>query len=198
MTKADVIDSVCNKVGFSKKDSAEIVEMVFDTLKDTLERGEKIKLSGFGNFVVREKKSRVGRNPQTGQEIEISARRVLTFRPSQVLKNAHNKAEEEARSPVDGPRDGCYDAAPCRLPCRGVAQPGSALAWGASGRWFKSSRPDHWRPLISPEVPERSGASAFGEAAAGRKLAAKVRCFLSGTTAAGSRSRTIGKHRLSQ
>jgi integration host factor subunit alpha len=92
MTKADVIDSVCSKVGFSKKESAEIVEMVFDTLKDTLERGEKIKLSGFGNFVVREKKSRVGRNPQTGQEIEISARRVLTFRPSQVLKNALNKA----------------------------------------------------------------------------------------------------------
>jgi len=90
MTKADVIDSVCGKVGFSKKESAEIVEMVFDTLKDT--RGEKIKLSGFGNFVVREKKSRVGRNPQTGQEIEISARRVLTFRPSQVLKNALNKS----------------------------------------------------------------------------------------------------------
>ena len=84
--------SVCSKVGFSKKESAEIVEMVFDTLKDTLERGEKIKLSGFGNFVVREKKSRVGRNPQTGQEIEISARRVLTFRPSQVLKNALNSS----------------------------------------------------------------------------------------------------------
>src|SRR5215212_8318162 len=98
MTKADVIESVCNKVGFSKKESAEIVEMVFDTLKDTLERGEKIKLSGFGNFVVREKKSRVGRNPQTGQEIEISARRVLTFRPSQVLKNALNLAAEAAEA----------------------------------------------------------------------------------------------------
>ena len=90
MTKADVIESVCKVVGFSKKESAEIVEMVFDTIKDTLEKGEKIKLSGFGNFVVREKKARVGRNPQTGQEIEISARRVLTFRPSQVLKNALN------------------------------------------------------------------------------------------------------------
>ena len=94
MTKADVVESVCKEVGFSKKDSAEMVEMVFDTLKDTLEKGEKIKLSGFGNFVVREKKSRVGRNPQTGQEIEISARRVLTFRPSQVLKNALNGAVE--------------------------------------------------------------------------------------------------------
>ena len=89
MTKADIIEGVC-KVGFSKKESAEIVELVFDTIKDTLEKGEKIKLSGFGNFVVREKKSRVGRNPQTGTEIEISARRVLTFRPSQVLKNALN------------------------------------------------------------------------------------------------------------
>ena len=92
MTKADVIESVCKEVGFSKKESAEIVEMVFDTIKDTLEKGEKIKLSGFGNFVVRDKKSRVGRNPQTGQEIEISARRVLTFRPSQVLKNALNSS----------------------------------------------------------------------------------------------------------
>src|SRR5437764_5411393 len=90
MTKADVVESVCKEAGFSKKESAEIVEMVFDTIKDTLERAEKIKLSGFGNFIVREKKSRVGRNPQTGTEIEISARRVLTFRPSQVLKNALN------------------------------------------------------------------------------------------------------------
>jgi integration host factor subunit alpha len=90
VTKADIIESVYEKVGFSKKEAAEIVEMVFDTIKETLERGEKIKISGFGNFIVRDKKSRVGRNPQTGEEIEISARRVLTFRPSQVLKNALN------------------------------------------------------------------------------------------------------------
>ena len=90
MTKADVVESVCSKVGFSKKESAEIVELVFDTIKDTLEKGEKIKLSGFGNFVVRDKNSRTGRNPQTGQEITITARRVLTFKPSQVLKNTLN------------------------------------------------------------------------------------------------------------
>ena len=66
------------------------VETVFDTIKETLERGEKIKISGFGNFVVRDKNARAGRNPQTGQEITISARRVLTFKPSQVLKNALN------------------------------------------------------------------------------------------------------------
>ena len=91
MTKADIIDSVHSKIGLSKKESAEIVEAVFDTMKDILERGEKIKISGFGNFVVRDKKSRIGRNPQTGDEIEICARRVLTFRPSQVLKSALNE-----------------------------------------------------------------------------------------------------------
>jgi integration host factor subunit alpha len=86
MTKADLVNAIYERVGFSKKESARVVEMVFDILKETLERGEKIKISGFGNFVVREKRSRVGRNPQTGQEIEISARRVLTFKPSQVLR----------------------------------------------------------------------------------------------------------------
>jgi integration host factor subunit alpha len=95
VTKADIIESVYEKVGFSKKEAADVVEMVFDTIKETLERGEKIKISGFGNFIVREKKSRVGRNPQTGEEIEISARRVLTFRPSQVLKNALNGMPDE-------------------------------------------------------------------------------------------------------
>ena len=91
MTKIDLVEQVYAKVGsFSKKDAAEIVELVFDTIKQTLERGEKIKISGFGNFVVRDKNARVGRNPQTGEEITISARRVLTFKPSQVLKNALN------------------------------------------------------------------------------------------------------------
>lgn len=94
MTKAEIIEQIYEKVGFSKKESAEIVEMVFDTMKDTLERGEKIKISGFGNFVVRQKRPRIGRNPQTGEEIEICARRVLTFRPSQVLKSALNKGGE--------------------------------------------------------------------------------------------------------
>jgi integration host factor subunit alpha len=103
VTKADIIESVYEKVGFSKKEAAEVVEMVFDTIKGTLERGEKIKISGFGNFIVRDKKSRVGRNPQTGKEIEISARRVLTFRPSQVLKNALNAGlDAPAAAPISG------------------------------------------------------------------------------------------------
>ena len=91
MTKADLIDRVCEHVGgFSKKESADLVEKVFDIMKTTLETGEKIKISGFGNFVVREKKPRPGRNPQTGQEITIDARKVLTFKPSNVLKAALN------------------------------------------------------------------------------------------------------------
>jgi integration host factor subunit alpha len=91
MTKADLIESVYLKTGFSKKESAEIVEMVFDIMKSTLETGRKIKIAGFGNFVVKEKATRRGRNPQTGDEIEITSRRILTFKPSQVLKAAINE-----------------------------------------------------------------------------------------------------------
>ncbi len=94
MTKADLIENVYLKTGFSKKESAEIVELVFDLIKLTLEKGEKIKIAGFGNFVVKEKDSRRGRNPQTGDEIEICSRRILTFKPSQVLKGAINGPEE--------------------------------------------------------------------------------------------------------
>ena len=86
MTKADLIENVYEKVGFSKKDSSDLVELIFDMLKESLSQSEKIKISGFGNFIVRQKRSRKGRNPQTGETIEISARKVLTFRPSHVLK----------------------------------------------------------------------------------------------------------------
>jgi integration host factor subunit alpha len=92
MTKADIIEIIYEKIGFSRKESAEIVDLVFDLLKETLEVGDKVKISGFGNFVVRQKRSRKGRNPQTGEEIQITARRVLTFKPSQVLRKALNKA----------------------------------------------------------------------------------------------------------
>jgi integration host factor subunit alpha len=90
MTKIDIIQNVCDRLGFSKKDSARIVESVFDIMKDELAKGDKVKISGFGNFIVKDKNSRRGRNPQTGAEIEISARRVLTFKSSQVLKKALN------------------------------------------------------------------------------------------------------------
>jgi integration host factor subunit alpha len=90
MTKVDIIENIYEKVGFSKKEVAKIVESVFDIIKESLEKEDKIKISGFGNFVVRRKKSRRGRNPQTGSDIEISARRILTFKPSQVLKGALN------------------------------------------------------------------------------------------------------------
>lgn len=88
VTKSDIVDSVNSKIGFSKKDSTEIVDRVFETIKHTLEKGESVKIAGFGKFEVRQKHSRRGRNPQTGEEIEISARKVLSFRPSQILRDA--------------------------------------------------------------------------------------------------------------
>ena len=95
MTKAEIVEQIYERVGFSKKEAAELVEKVFDTIKETLADGEKVKISGFGNFVVRGKRARVGRNPQTGDVITISERKVLTFKPSQVLKDALNQRRNE-------------------------------------------------------------------------------------------------------
>jgi integration host factor subunit alpha len=92
MTKAEIVQALYSKVGgFSRKESAELVDLVFEMMKETLGRGEKIKVSGFGNFVLRDKRQRPGRNPQTGQPIKISERRVLTFKASQILKLALNE-----------------------------------------------------------------------------------------------------------
>jgi integration host factor subunit alpha len=91
MTKAEIVQALYSKVGgFSRKESAELVDLVFEMMKETLGKGEKIKVSGFGNFVLRDKRQRPGRNPQTGQPIKISERRVLTFKASQILKQALN------------------------------------------------------------------------------------------------------------
>jgi integration host factor subunit alpha len=86
LTKADIVERVYKEAGFSKKEASDLVDMVFEVIKDTLSKGEKVKISGFGNFSIRDKSTRMGRNPQTGDAMEISARRVLTFKPSQVLK----------------------------------------------------------------------------------------------------------------
>jgi len=88
MTKADLVKIICEKMGFALKESTEIVEQVFEIIKETLESGEKVKISGFGNFVIRQKRPRTGRNPQTGEKMVISGRRVVTFKPSLVLRKA--------------------------------------------------------------------------------------------------------------
>lgn len=91
MTKADIVEHIFEKVGFSKKDVIDVVELVFETIKNTAESGENVKISGFGNFMVRQKRARRGRNPQTGKDMTITARTVLTFKPSQIMRDAVNK-----------------------------------------------------------------------------------------------------------
>ena len=86
MTKAEIVEMVHCSSNLSKSDAGELTELVFETIKKSLERGEEVKLPGFGNFSVREKKVRVGRNPKTGEEMMISERKVLTFKPSQKLR----------------------------------------------------------------------------------------------------------------
>jgi integration host factor subunit alpha len=103
MTKADIVQAVYSRLGgFSKKEASDLVDLVFTTVKDTLGRGEKIKISGFGNFVLRDKRERQGRNPQTGEPIVITSRRVLNFKPSQLLKHELNPREDEAGAAAGG------------------------------------------------------------------------------------------------
>jgi len=115
MTKAEIVQALYTKVGgFSRKESAELVDLVFEMMKETLGKGEKIKISGFGNFVLRDKRQRPGRNPQTGDPIKISERRVLTFKASQILKLALN------------PKNGTHAAQPAPAASPAVAASATA------------------------------------------------------------------------
>jgi integration host factor subunit alpha len=89
-TKAEIVERIYQRVGFSKKEAGEVVDSFFEVMKSHLENGEKVKLSGFGNFAVHEKRPRKGRNPQTGEAITIRARRVLGFKASPMLKKTMN------------------------------------------------------------------------------------------------------------
>ena len=91
MRKADLANEIYEQIGLSKKEAAEIIETILDTIKGVLQKGETVKVAGFGNFVVRSKRTRKGRNPKTGEEIGITPRRVVTFRPSQVFKKFVNR-----------------------------------------------------------------------------------------------------------
>ena len=86
LTKADFAEQLFDELGLKKREGKDIVELFFEEIKRTLEQGEPVKISGFGNFALRDKVGRPGRNPKTGEEIPITARRVVTFRASQKLK----------------------------------------------------------------------------------------------------------------
>ena len=86
LTKADIAEHLFTQLGMSKREAKDMVEAFFEEIRQALERGEQVKISGFGNFDLREKNQRPGRNPKTGEDISISARRVVTFRPGQKLK----------------------------------------------------------------------------------------------------------------
>lgn len=90
MTKAEIVEIVQQRVDFSKKDAAEVVESLFEMIRKSLEQGEDIKLPGFGNFLIRDKNQRIGRNPKTGEAIPITARKVVSFKPSVILRERVN------------------------------------------------------------------------------------------------------------
>jgi len=90
VTRADLAESVHQDVGLSRTESAQLVERVLNLVSDALVKGENVKLSSFGSFLVRSKRERIGRNPKTGEEVPISPRKVLVFKPSNVLKDKIN------------------------------------------------------------------------------------------------------------
>ncbi|OGI47287.1 MAG: integration host factor subunit alpha [Candidatus Muproteobacteria bacterium RBG_16_65_34] len=94
LTKADLAESLFNELGLNKREAKEFVELFFEKIRAALAEGRQVKLSGFGNFALRQKNSRPGRNPKTGEEIPITARRVVTFRASHKLKE---RVDENAR-----------------------------------------------------------------------------------------------------
>ncbi len=99
LTKADMAEKLFEELGLNKREAKELVDMLFEEIRHSLENGTNVKLSGFGNFTLREKSQRPGRNPKTGEEIPITARRVVTFRPGQKLK-ARVEAYEGAEQPA--------------------------------------------------------------------------------------------------
>ena len=101
LTKAELADMLFDKVGLNKREAKDMVEAFFDEVRNALETGDSVKLSGFGNFQLRDKPQRPGRNPKTGEEIPITARRVVTFHASQKLKAAVDQAHPNGQS-VEG------------------------------------------------------------------------------------------------
>jgi integration host factor subunit alpha len=88
LTRADLCDAIYGEIGLSRADCAKLVESIIDHMSDALARGENVKISGFGTFILRDKPERIGRNPKTGVEVPIAARRVLTFRASQKMRDS--------------------------------------------------------------------------------------------------------------
>jgi len=97
LTKADMAERLFEDLGINKREAKELVEIFFEEIRGALEQGQQVKLSGFGNFDLRDKNQRPGRNPKTGEEIPITARRVVTFRPGQKLKARVDDFEGEAQ-----------------------------------------------------------------------------------------------------
>lgn len=95
LTRADLTEAVFREVGLSRTESANLVEAVLEEVSSSLVRGEAVKVSSFGSFLVRDKRGRVGRNPKTGEEVPIEPRRVLVFRPSHVLRDQVNRAHAQ-------------------------------------------------------------------------------------------------------
>jgi len=113
LTKADLADLLFEQVGLNKREARDMVEGFFEVIRESLEEGDSVRLSGFGNFMLRDKPERPGRNPKTGEEVPISARRVVTFHSSQKLKDTveeYNDADRDSSQKLKGTVEEYSDA----------------------------------------------------------------------------------------
>ena len=122
LTRADIAEEIFNKTNYSKKESADLVWIVFDIVRESLARGESVKLSGFGQFFIKHKKPRRGRNPKNGEKMQIKARKVLSFRVSNLLKEdigsrySHRLKDDGSEDKTQLARKGSFDALGYCLP----------------------------------------------------------------------------------
>lgn len=145
LTKAEMSEYLFDKLGLSKRDAKELVELFFEEIRRALENGEQVKLSGFGNFDLRDKNQRPGRNPKTGEDIPITARRVVTFRPGQKLKSRVENA-----SPKDGnTTSGSKGQNAPKDPRIGSKTP---IPLGVTEKVTKQHKPKSEKPMLSPQA----------------------------------------------
>lgn len=101
LTKLDLVEKMITELNISRSEAFKYVDLIFETIKEKLEEGKNVKISGFGNWIVKNKHARMGRNPQTGTSMEISARKVVTFKPSQVLRDLINESNPKESNTSD-------------------------------------------------------------------------------------------------
>ena len=179
LTKAEMAEHLFEKLGVNKRDAKDLVEFFFEEMREALEAGEQVKLSGFGNFDLRQKNERPGRNPKTGEDIPIKARRVVTFRPGQKLKRQQTQSAEHVNSQQEDQAElGQLDQRQF-TPVKEAVQSLRAIERQRKDIEVQRQKQHEGQarePVQQKGVPERMGAVAIGHGPPGPMVTATTAC----------------------